>query len=269
MLSLRPPAHVIVLGNEKGGSGKSTTAMHLVVALLREGARVATFDLDGRQGTFSRYVENRRASAVADPRLDLPMPVHHRPALDDVGGFAAAMAEVRAAVDLVVVDCPGADTALARHAHTLADTLITPVNDSFVDVDVLGTVDPDSLAVTRLSHYAAFVWEQRKARALERRPPIDWLVMRNRISSRATRDKAHVAQVLDALARRCGFRVAPGFGDRVIFRELFLRGLTLLDLGGEVGVPLSMSHVAARQEVRALRQSLRLPPITMSDRTAA
>ena len=66
-------AHVIVLGNEKGGSGKSTTAMHVAVALLQAGQRVATVDLDSRQKSFTHYVENRRDWAErAHVKLDLP-----------------------------------------------------------------------------------------------------------------------------------------------------------------------------------------------------
>lgn len=259
MLTIKPPAHIIVLGNEKGGSGKSTTAMHLTIALLREGRSVASFDLDSRQATLSRYVENR-ARLQASGAAALPMPLHSRPALDDVEGFAALVDDMRGKVDAIVIDSPGADTPLARQAHTLADTLITPLNDSFIDVDGLAIVDPDSLAVLRPSHYAEFVWEQRKRRALERRPAIDWIVMRNRLSARDTRNKSNVAAVLEALSKRVGFRLAPGFGDRLIFRELFLKGLTLLDMKDESFGAANMSHLAARQEVRALLATLRLPP---------
>src|SRR5580704_12617755 len=66
-------AHVIVLGNEKGGSGKSTTAMHVAVALLRAGQRVATIDLDSRQKSFTHYIENRRDWADRTGiKLDVP-----------------------------------------------------------------------------------------------------------------------------------------------------------------------------------------------------
>jgi len=265
MLTIKPPAHIIVLGNEKGGSGKSTTAMHLTVALLREGRSVATIDLDTRQGTLSRYVENR--GKQAGEGSDLPMPQHFRPKLDDVDGLAGLVGDLRHAVDAIVIDSPGADTPMARYAHTLADTLITPLNDSFVDVDGLAIVDPDTLAVIRPSHYSEFVWEQRKRRALERRPAIDWIVMRNRLSARETRNKGNVAQVLEAIAKRVGFRLAPGFGDRLIFRELFLKGLTLLDMRDEAFGAANMSHLAARQEVRALLATLRMPPPAASDAT--
>lgn len=259
MLTIKPPAHIIVLGNEKGGSGKSTTAMHLTVAMLREGRSVASFDLDSRQATLSRYIENRAKLQTGGGRRP-PMPIHNRPALDDVDGLARLVDELRGKVDAIVIDSPGADTPLARHAHGLADTLITPLNDSFIDVDGLAIVDPDSFAVLRPSHYAEFVWEQRKRRALERRPAIDWIVMRNRLSARDTRNKSNVAAVLEALSKRIGFRLAPGFGDRLIFRELFLKGLTLLDMKEEAFGAANMSHLAARQEVRALLATLRLPP---------
>lgn len=258
MLTIKPPAHIIVLGNEKGGSGKSTTAMHLTVALLREGRSVACIDLDTRQGTLSRYIENR--AKLASTGAELPMPQHFRPKLDDVDGLAGLIGDLRHGVDAIVIDSPGADTPLARYAHTLADTLITPLNDSFIDVDGLAIVDPDTLAVVRPSHYSEFVWEQRKRRALERRPAIDWIVMRNRLSARETRNRSNVAQVLEAVAKRVGFRLAPGFGDRLIFRELFLKGLTLLDMREESFGAANMSHLAARQEVRALLATLRMPP---------
>ncbi len=182
-------------------------------------------------------------------------------AQDAAAAFDCAIFELAGRNDVVVIDCPGSDTPLSRRAHTLADTLITPLNDSFVDFDVLGRVDPEGVKVVRPSHYAEMVWEQRKRRALERRPPIDWIVMRNRLSALDARNKRDIAHALETLASRIGFRLAPGFGERVIFRELFLKGLTLLDLREPgSGSGLTMSHVAARQEVRGLLQALRLPP---------
>ncbi len=251
-------AHVIVLGNEKGGSGKSTTAMHLIVGLLHEERRVGCIDLDLRQGTLSRYVANR-ADFCRRGGVRLLMPEQIRIDQPDQVVLDAAIAELKRRCDVVVIDCPGSDTPLARRAHAMADTLITPLNDSFIDFDVLAHVDPDSIKVVRPSHYAEMVWEQRKQRALERRAPIDWIVMRNRLSALDARNKKNITQAVEALAQRIGFRLAPGFGERVIFRELFLKGLTLLDLRQAKTGGLSMSHVAARQEVRGLLQALRLP----------
>jgi chromosome partitioning protein len=263
-------AHLLVIGNEKGGSGKSTTALHVAVALLGEGARVATLDLDARQGTLGRYVENRAAYARRKG-LELPMPVHAAVPLstlpdraaaeaDERARFEAALEEVIGAVDFVIVDTPGSDTHLSRLAHTWADTLLTPLNDSFIDLDLLARVDPDTLKIVRPSIYAEAVWKQRQLRAVQGGRPVDWVVMRNRLSSLAARNKRDMGTVLSALARRIGFRVAAGLSERVIYKELFLNGLTLLDLKrGSGGPSLTLSHVAARQEVRDLVAALNLP----------
>ena len=255
---------IIVLGNEKGGSGKSTTAMHLIVALLRGGATVASIDLDARQGTLSRYIENRRATSE-----ELPLPLwRHIPIeasrLDSAIGAASedrahlekALAEL-ADCDFIVIDTPGSDTGLSRIGHARADILITPLNDSFLDLDLLARLDREGKQIKGPSIYAEAVWEQRKRRAMADGGSIDWVVMRNRLSSLDARNKRDIGRLLEQLAKRIGFRLAPGFSERVIFRELFPRGLTLLDLNsGKGGPSLTMSHVAARQEVRALLDAI-------------
>jgi chromosome partitioning protein len=263
-------AHIVVLGNEKGGSGKSTTAMHVAVGLMDQGFSVAAIDLDARQRTFSRYVENRNAYC-ADHNVRLPMPEHAIVArstepvvadaqTDEKERLTQAIDRFRQMVDFVVIDCPGSDTYLSRQAHARADTLVTPVNDSFVDVDLLAKVDPNSMQVVAPSLYSAMVWESRKERAIAGGPAIDWVVLRNRLASLEARNQRHVDAVLANLAKRIGFRYVPGFGERVIYRELFLKGLTLLDLKEKgVDTQLTMSHVSARQEVRSLIHSLRLP----------
>jgi chromosome partitioning protein len=251
--------HVIVLGNEKGGSGKSTTAMHLIIGLLLAERRVGCIDLDLRQATLSRYLANRREFCRRGG-VQLAMPQQIVVEQAEIGALDQVVAELKAANDVLVIDCPGSDTPLSRRAHAMADTLITPLNDSFIDFDVLAHVDADSIKVVRPSHYAEMVWEQRKLRALERRAPIDWIVMRNRLSALDARNKRELAHAIETLAARIGFRLAPGFGERVIFRELFLKGLTLLDLRDRAtGGSMTMSHVAARQEVRGLLAALRLP----------
>ncbi|MEX1110037.1 MAG: division plane positioning ATPase MipZ [Dongiaceae bacterium] len=263
---LRRRPHVIVLGNEKGGSGKSTTTMHVIVALLREGWRVASLDLDARQGTLSRYVENRNAAAA---ELNLPLPTHRRLArstLDSVLAaraeeaerFAAAMAEL-ADNDFVVIDTPGSDSHLSRLGHARADTLVTPLNDSLLDLDLLARFDAEGQKILGPSIYAEMVWEQKKARALADGDSIDWIVMRNRLSHLDARNKRRMGKLLDELSKRIGFRLAPGFSERVIFRELFARGLTLFDLRQKgTGVSLTLSHLAARQEVRGLLEAIGL-----------
>lgn len=262
-------AHVIVFGNEKGGTGKTTTAMHITVALGRLGKKVAAIDLDGRQRTFARYIENR-AEFAARTKHPLPVPdiqVVERakpnipdPAADEAARLDAAMARAAASADFIVIDTPGNDTNLSRIGHASADTLVTPMNDSFLDFDLLAKIDGKSMDIKNPSLYAEFVWECRKRRLMARRANLDWVVMRNRMASVEARNKRRVAAALDKLASRIGCRVAPGFSERVIFRELFPMGLTMLDLPiPGLGVSLTMSHVAARQEVRELLSVLNLP----------
>jgi chromosome partitioning protein len=263
--------HVIVLGNEKGGSGKSTAAMHLVVALLKSGHKVAAIDLDMRQRSFSRYIENRRKfSESKGKELVFPVMPEVKPSSVD-SREAAREEETRnltaalqglAEFDYVVIDCPGADTHLSRLAHAHADSIVTPLNDSFVDFDLLARLDSATGKVVGPSLYSEMVWAARKRRAMAGIPGgIDWVVMRNRLSSTRARNKAEMGRKLEDLAARIGFRLARGFGDRVIYRELFPMGLTLLDLGGaDAPVRLStMSHITARLEIRSLIATLKLP----------
>jgi chromosome partitioning protein len=262
-------AQVIVLGNEKGGSGKSTAAMHLIVALLRDGYRVGAIDLDARQATLSNYLAARAAFAQARG-IALPLPLSEAVARSDADSRAAAEAAETARFDaalarladcdIVVIDCPGADTFLSRLGHARADTLVTPINDSFVDFAMLAKVDPDKHDVVHPSIYSEMVWEARKRRFARDRGRIDWIVMRNRLGSTEARNKRDVGATLDALAKRIGFRTVKGFGERVIFRELYLQGLTLMDMReAGLGIQMAMSHVAARAEVRALVGAIRKP----------
>ncbi len=267
-----PPkrAHVIVVGNEKGGAGKSTVAIHLTIALMRMGRRVAALDLDVRQRSFDRYLENRRQWAErAEMVLATPFTPRIDPSrarsLDEAERFETAQwgelrLELDRMCDVIVIDTPGGDTHLSRLAHASADTIITPVNDSFVDFDLLASVDPETFEVVRPSLYAELVWASRKQKAAREKKPIDWVVMRNRMSSLDARNKRRVGGGLDALSKRIGFRLAPGFVERVIYRELFPKGLTLLDLTEQgSSVNFTMSHLAARQELRDLIIALKLP----------
>jgi chromosome partitioning protein len=274
-------AHVIVLGNEKGGSGKSTTAMHITVALLKAGQRVATIDLDSRQKTFTHYVENRRDFARRiGVRLEVPdhfcVARAHGLRVDEneaaeFGDFAAAINTAEHTHDFVVVDTPGNDTYLMRLAHSMADTLVTPLNDSFLDFDVLGEIDPATFEVTGVSHYAKMVRHARRQRRLVDGGLTDWIVVRNRLALLGSRNKKQVGECLNRLGLRLGFRAAEGFSERVVFREYFPNGLTALDdleettLGGRP----NLSHMTARQEVRVLLDALKLPIDERGRRRAA
>ncbi|MBO9709650.1 MAG: AAA family ATPase [Caulobacter sp.] len=261
---------VIVVGNEKGGAGKSTIAVHLATALLYGGAKVALLDLDLRQCTSMRFFENRKAW-VAGNDVTLPEPIPFRLSEDDVAlaaapeaeqvaKFEAAFLAAREAADFVLIDTPGGDTQISRMAHGLADLIVTPMNDSFVDFDMLGHVDPVTMELQKPSLYSLTVWEARKARALAgQRQPLDWVVLRNRLATTEARNRKRVEDRLTALSKRVGFRMGPGLRDRVIYRELFPFGLTIADLSPQVRpVPVSLQHLAARQELRALMHSLGL-----------
>jgi chromosome partitioning protein len=262
---------VIVLGNEKGGSGKSTSAIHIIVSLLRDGYRVGAMDLDARQGTLAGTLAARK-HFVESKGIDLPLPEFrsvHRAALDhrleaeaeETSRFDTAFNELAGnGAEVIVIDCPGADTFLSRYGHSQADTLITPINDSFVDFSMLAKVDPENHDIVNPSIYSEMVWEARKTRFSRDRGRIDWIVMRNRLAASEARNKRDVGETLETLAKRIGFRTLKGFGERVIFRELYLQGLTLMDVReANIGIAMGLSHIAARAEVRALISAIKLP----------
>lgn len=264
-------AHIIVVGNEKGGAGKSTVSMHIATALARMGHKVGALDLDMRQKSFGRYTQNRQQfaqkSGITLPSaqyIELP-DVNHETLKGGENPFdqrlSAAIAELDQQCEFILIDCPGSHTRLSQVAHSLADSLVTPLNDSFVDFDLLARVDDSGQKILGPSVYSEMVWNARQLRAQAGLRPIDWVVLRNRVGAQQMVNKEKMGQALDNLAKRIGFRVAPGFSERVIFRELFPRGLTLLDLK-DIGVKqLNISNIAARQELRDLMQALNLPNV--------
>ncbi|MGL4235350.1 division plane positioning ATPase MipZ [Tabrizicola sp.] len=262
-------ARIIVVGNEKGGSGKSTTCMHVATALARLGQKVGALDLDLRQKSFGRYIENRRAY-LAQAGLNLPTPDYRDlPEVDPTAQgenlqdqrLTRVIEAMDKEMDYIVIDCPGSHTRLSQVAHTLADTLITPLNDSFIDFDLLARVDPVTGRIKGPSIYSEMVWGARQMRAQAGLLPIDWIVVRNRLGAQAMHNKKKVGAALEELSQRIGFRVQNGFSERVIFRELFPRGLTLLDLKDTGVDQLNLSNIAARQELRDLMSGLRLPSL--------
>lgn len=271
---------VIVIGNEKGGAGKSTLAIHIVTGLLHAGRRVGIIDLDLRQRSMERFFSNRVAWTAANGHV-LPQPV-----IPDMGDgkalakaeeaeqlarFETAMAQLQD-VDVILIDTPGGDTSLSRAAHGLADQIVTPMNDSFVDFDLLGQVDPVTLDLVKPSIYSESVWEARKHRAITqgRQATIDWIVVTNRLAVAEARNRRRLEERMQKLAKRVGFRVGPGLRDRVIYRELFPFGLTVADLSNDIRpVAVSLAHVAARQEMRNLMQALGLDDASLAPLDAA
>jgi chromosome partitioning protein len=253
---------VIVVANEKGGSGKSTVAMHIAIALIKSGQRVATIDLDARQKSFTHFVENRRAWARQIDR-DLEIPEHfsfgkvHYPTAQDEAAGSKALGDAIDALGrrcgVIVIDTPGHDNYLMRRAHALATVLITPLNDSFVDLDVLGTVDPRTFDVTGTSHYSQMVQATRRQRQLDQ-APTEWIVLRNRLSTLSSRNNVLVGRGLQELSRWLDFRCIEGLAERMIFRELYPRGLTAVDDIDDItlGTRPTMSHVTARLEMQNL-----------------
>lgn len=254
--------YVIVVGSEKGGTGKSTTAIHLAVALMKLGFRVGTIDLDARQGTLSAFVRNRESFAEqSDRRLELPKhrPIERSTAGDRAAAEADEAGRLQDAFDdladchFVIVDTPGSDSYLCRLGHNRADTLITPLNDSFLDIGVLAQINRERREVEAPSVYSQLVWEQNNQRVVAGRPPIDWVILRNRLAHIEARNMREISALLDLLAKRIGFRTAPGISERVVFRELFMKGLTALDLPDQSnGLAETSSHAAARREIQDL-----------------
>ncbi len=267
----RGKTHVIVCGNEKGGSGKSTTSMHVAVALLKAGYKVATVDLDSRQLSLTRYVENRQRWAIsAGLSLEIPhhfhIPMASHDTVSDAEGaefrdLSGRLAEIEHDQDFVVIDTPGSNTYLNRLAHMMADTLITPMNDSFIDFDVLARVDPVSYEIIDISQYAASVRDARRERRRMDQAILDWVVVRNRMSSITSRNEQKIDNCVRNLAMQLGFRVSDGISERVVFREFFPIGLTALDDFEEhvLGTRPTLSHLAARQELRNFISALNLP----------
>ncbi|HEV7345327.1 MAG TPA: division plane positioning ATPase MipZ [Devosia sp.] len=268
-------AHVIVVGNEKGGSGKSTTAFHLAIYLLYAGHRVATIDVDSRQQTLTHYVRNRRAHARETGRA-VPSPLHfHLPSgwgdsakenqKAEFDIFRRAVGDVEDRVDFLIIDTPGFDTNLTRLAHSLADTLVTPVNDSLIDINVLARVDAETGLPVETSHYARLVQRARSERLFIDGRNVDWVLVRNRISMLASRNARQVQATLEGIATRFGCRMADGIAERVIFRSLFASGTTVFDPINEDAGGESVSHVSARQEYRNLVAALNLPLRVVTD----
>jgi chromosome partitioning protein len=280
MFSFESGAHVILLGNQKGGSGKSTLSMHIAVALLQSGQRVTTIDLDYEQRTLTRYVENRRITANKE-QSSLKIPDHvciddlsHRGTKwsdnDRINALSEVLHSYQAVSDFIIIDTPGNGSPLTVFAHGLADTVITPVNDSFVDLDVIFSMGPTPDTILKPSKYAETIQKAFEARRTVSKRDPDWIVVRNRISPLSSRNEKGVVQALDTLAKRGAFRSVSGLVERVVYREFFPLGLTTFDsfATSRVGVKPNVSHVLARLEVRQLITTLGLP-LKLADDTVA
>jgi chromosome partitioning protein len=256
-------AHVIVLGSHKDGVGKSTIAMHVAIALINCGQRVATIDLDAQHKTLTQYIAHRRAAGLGELRR----PTH----LVSTGGsrllvedeaieffsIVDAIASTGATHDVIVVDTPASDSDLIRFVHSLADTLITPL-DGRLDGDTAGA---HAAQLMGTQHYAELVRNARQRRNRGDGKSIDWVVVRNRLSTTEAGDAGATSKGLNELAGRLGFRCVEGLAERTVYRELFARGLTVLDRLDQatLGAPPNLAHVTAQREVTSLIAGLALP----------
>lgn len=245
--------------------------IHIAVALLNAGYRVATLDLDTRQQSFSRYIGNRENFARRFGH-ELKMPNHHVVQRDfsdfisereskELDNLLEVINLIQEEHDFILIDTPGHDGYLMRMAHSIADTLVTPLNDSYVDFDVLGLVDPETGKIDSLSHYARMVREARRQRRLADNGILDWVVFRNRLTQISSRNKEKMLKSLNNLSMQLGCRLAEGISERMIYRELFTHGLTALDDLDDIFPDMhkTASHYTARQEIRSLISSMRLP----------
>ncbi len=258
MSEISTKAHIVVIGNEKGGTGKSTIAMHLAVKLMTENFKVAVIDLDGRQGSLSKYICNRRNFCTKN-NLHLPIPVHYiyEPVKGETNTteIETLIKDLSLRFDAIIIDTPGSKNYLFELAHKFPHTLVTPISDSLVDLSAIADINPDNGEIIQSGHYAEFVWETKKKLAAQNLPYLNWIVCGNKISYTRSKNKNVVFNKLESLSKLYGFRFSQGLKDRVIYKELFLDGLTVLDLTfPELHRRMSLSHIAAKMEINELAE---------------
>jgi chromosome partitioning protein len=248
--------HIIVFANEKGGVGKSTSAFHTCIALCNAGERVAALDVDLRQLTLHRALWARQESE-REFGVRLPGPEQIMLVQQNENELEEKLRMARIHNSFIVIDVGGHDSPIARKAIFMADTIVTPVNDSFIDLDMLGRIDPRTGEFKTLGNFARLV-EHLKEPGMALRPkPIDWVVMQNRSRNFATKNERKVLDALQKIAPVAGFRLVPGLRERVTYRELFPMGLTLFDLDA---IPeLGRLQPNAREEIWAMLRALKLP----------
>jgi chromosome partitioning protein len=258
--------HIIVFANEKGGVGKSTSAFHTCIALCNAGERVATLDVDLRQLTLHRALWARMESAT-EYGVNLPGPEQIMLAQQNENELEEKLRMARIHNSFIVIDVGGHDSPIARRAIFMADTIVTPVNDSFIDLDMLGRIDPRTGELKTLGNFARLVEHMKEPGMALRSKPLDWVVMQNRSRSLATKNERKIYDALTKIAPVAGFRLVPGLRERVTYRELFPLGLTLFDLDA---IPeLGRAQPNAREEIWAMLRSLNLPSDALNRAIAA
>ncbi len=254
-------SHIIVFANEKGGVGKSTTAFHTCIALCNAGHKVAALDIDLRQLTLDRAL-NARTESARDYDVDLPRPRQILLAQSTEAELETKIRMAQIECAFIIIDVGGHDSPIARRAIFMADTIVTPVNDSFIDLDMLGRIDPRTGELKTLGAFARLVAHLKEPGLALRARPLDWVVMQNRARSRGTKNERKIIKALEEIAPVAGFRLIPGLRERVIYRELFPLGLTLFDL--HLIPKLGRAQPAATVEISDMLAALDLPTGTLS-----
>lgn len=253
--------HIIVFANEKGGVGKSTTAFHTCIALCNAGESVAALDVDLRQLTLHRALWARQESE-RDFGVSLPTPEQIMLVQQNENELETKLQMARIHHSFIIIDVGGHDSPIARRAIFMADTIVTPVNDSFIDLDMLGRIDPRTGDLKILGNFARLVEHLKEPGVALRPRALDWVVMQNRSRNFATRNERKVLEALEKIAPVAGFRLVPGLRERVTYRELFPMGLTLFDLEAIPG--LSKLQPNAREEIWAMLRALNLPSAALN-----
>ncbi len=225
---------IIVVGGIKGGTGKSTIAFHLATHAFLSGKKIMTYDCDYPQFSFSRYYENRKKNKTVKTWEE------HYP-IKDISNMPEMKNDV-----INIIDTPGRYDENILNIHKKADIIITPINDSFMDIDTVMKIEQERW--TQPGQYYQVIFENKKNMKESL-----WLVVRNRSSNVNSKHKKLVEEKLNDLAKRLNFTVMKGLKERNIFRELFSHGLTVLDIESN---KMAISHLAAKMEIKTIWKSI-------------
>ncbi|MBK5928897.1 ParA family partition ATPase [Rhodobaculum claviforme] len=205
-------AHVITVAQQKGGSGKTTLAINLAVAMAQQGARVALLDTDP-QGSLGRWFLARRDGGTEDFEF----------ATASAWGVSYECERLQRGADVVIVDTPPKADADLRPALRVASLVVVPVSMSHMDI-----------------------WATEGVLDLCRREGKRALVVLNR-----TRPGTRLAAEVGAAARAMEADLAEAtLANRVAYAEALGRGRAAVE--GPRAAPARAEVGALRAEILAL-----------------